>query len=231
MKISFFVLLVSTFFTQPLANAVDYEPIQCNCGIFYTTAYGTRGGGSGGGFERTAYLSQYSTNGYYGNSEFGALDEFEYVNASYDTKGVIFKILLGIRDKNLINEAQKLATRVLAKPKANRLHQHNRASTLRKRGWTDKEIEDLLKDPERLSFSKDSITFWANKRDHIVVTKGSGVVLQISNKNGRCFLDHRISYPYGPDNTYPTYNFPTPPSGGVPFANYQIDFSNIGSVF
>jgi hypothetical protein len=187
--------IVAQAYSVPIEGVV-----QCNCQTYNVTVYGYSGGqgfsGSRGGFTSFIAPDVHLIGGHnpaYDSGE-GA---FDFHNSSM-IRGVVFLRKVLAASRQLIADAQTLSGSVLSKTRANRLHSHIRARDLRKRGWTEEEIEQLLKDPAAVSTSNNgrSIVYWKNRRDHIVVTKDSAKVIQVSNRRGAWRLDSRINDPY-----------------------------------
>ena len=129
---------------------------------------------------------------------------------------------------------KKAADKVLAKKAADRLSRHVKAQ-LKKRGWSDKEIENLLKKPDRTSLGKsnhsgeETFVYWKNNRDYIVVDPKTSRIIQVSDKTNPRWMPHpSIEYPYPG-----TYANPLPVGGGGVVSappNISIDLPSVNLI-
>lgn len=131
------------------------------------------------------------------------------------------------KNAELKKAAERLASKVLTKTPKDRINEHVKKSTLRTRGWIERDIENTLQNPVSVSKSgENAVVFWKNTRDHIVVLKKSKEVLQVSNRKEYWNLDSRIEYPF--PGKYPVTPLSTPTPPGPTPIRYDWDEYDIG---
>lgn len=220
----FFVCLLGFSLSASNASTTVEGVVECNCPIFYQTVYGFSG--------HSSFTPYYSL-----GTGWDAYDSAFFGSGGFTAKEVVlnritFRLIVNTISRRFTRQAEELSARVLAKTAKERLHPHNRrGNRLSKRGWSDRDIEDLLKDPVAINLTKDkkSIVYWLNRRDHIVVTRESSLVLQVSNRLDVWRLDSNIIYPFA--GRYPQYSPTIPPNYFIYYYAEPLEQFDIGSLF